>query len=80
MPKLVVHQFMQSDCEDPDILIAEPLYQWQQSEQGQFVMNNAKEQPVWHRSLDPNILGWKIKIIAELEGPALTEYLLRWGR
>lgn len=80
MPKLIVHQFRQSDCEDPDLLVAEPLYQWEKSDQGQFVISNAKEQPTWHRQLDASTYGWKITITAELEGPALTEYLLRWSK
>lgn len=80
MPKIVVHQFKQSDSEDPDLFVAEPLYKWEISEQGRFVISNAKEQPVWHRHLDPSTYGWQITVVAELEGPALTEYLLRWGK
>lgn len=80
MAKLIVHTFSQSDSEDPDLLVAEPLYQWENSEAGKFVMTNAKEPPTWHRYLHPEMYGWKVTITAELEGPALTEYLLRWGQ
>lgn len=77
--KIIVHQFRQSDSEDPDLLIAEPLYNWERSEKGQFVMKNAKTTPTWHRHLDQTSYGWQITIVAELEGSALTEYLLRWA-
>ena len=77
---IIVHRFRQADCDDPDLLVAEPLWEWQQSEQGKFVMDNARQPPVWQRYLDANTFGWQIVIKAELEGPALTEYLLRWGQ
>ena len=80
MPKLTVHRFFMSDVEDPDLYAAESLYQWEHSEQGQFVMTNALEKPEWHRMLDPERMGWRYAITARLEGPALTEYLLRWGK
>jgi hypothetical protein len=69
-----------SDVEDPDLYAAEPLYNWEHSEKGQFVMKNALDTPEWHRTLDPNRYGWQFSIVAQLEGPALTEYLLRWGQ
>jgi len=80
MSKLIVHRFFMSDVEDPDLYAAEPLYQWEHSEQGQFVMTNALETPEWHRSVVPDRYGWQYIITARLEGPALTEYLLRWGQ
>ena len=79
MTRIVVHTFRQADSDDPDLLVAEPLWEWEHSEKGQFVMNNAREEPVWSRHLDPSTYGWVVIIHADLEGPALTEYLLRWS-
>lgn len=77
--KVVVHRFNLSDVEDPDLYAAEPIYKWEKSEQGQFVMNNAVEQPEFHRHMDPMFMGYRYVIIAELEKKKLSEYLLRWG-
>ena len=74
---VVVHEFLMSDVEDPDLHAAEPLLAWEKSEQGQWVMNNACDTPTWHRSADPMTYGYRYRITAKLMGPALTEWLLR---
>lgn len=74
-----VHEFSLGDVEDPDLYAAQPLWEWQQTEKGQWVMNNAYETPVWHRMIDHNAFGWKYCITVKLMGPALTEWLLRYG-
>lgn len=74
---VVVHEFLMSDVEDPDLCAAEPLLAWEKSEQGQWVMNNACDTPTWHRSADPITYGYRYRITAKLMGPALTEWLLR---
>jgi len=77
--KVVVHTFRMSDVEDPDLWAGQSLYEWQESEQGKFVMEHAIEQPVWHRNLDMYGMGWKYAIVAELESKKLSEFYLRWG-
>ena len=76
---IVVHEFLMGDVEDPDLYAAEPLIKWEKSEQGQWVMNNAVETPSWHRLADVAMMGYKYQIRAKLTGPALTEWLLRYG-
>jgi hypothetical protein len=78
--KVVVHQFTMGDVEDPDLYAAEPMWKWQESEQGKFVMENAVDQPEWHRQLDPGTYGYKYAITAELEAKKLSEFYLRWGK
>lgn len=75
--ELVVHEFTMGDVEDPDLYAAEPLWQWQQSEQGQWVMKNAADTPTWHRMVDPISYGYKYTITAKFMGASLTEMLLR---
>jgi hypothetical protein len=75
--EVVVHTFTMGDVEDPDLYAAEPLMQWQNSEQGQWVMKNAAETPMWHRHVDPVSFGYKFSITAKLQGAKLTEWLLR---
>ncbi len=77
--KVVLHRFSVGDAEDPDLYAAQPLYDWEHSEQGQFVMKNSKTQPEWNRYLDHTTFGYRYAITAELEKKKLSEYLLKWG-
>jgi hypothetical protein len=77
---IVVHSFRMSDVEDPDLWAAESLIEWEKSDQGQWVMRNACDTPTWHRQADAAMYGYKYIITAKLTGPALTEWLLRYGR
>lgn len=78
--KVVVHKFSMGDVEDPDLYAAEPMWKWQQSEQGKFVMENAVDQPEWHRQLDHTTYGYQYAIVAELEKNKLAEFYLKWGK
>jgi hypothetical protein len=77
--KVVVHRFTMSDVEDPDIYAAEPIWQWQQSDAGKFVMEHAVEQPEFHKHMDVSVYGWRFAITAKLEKKKLTEYYLKFG-
>lgn len=78
--KVVVHSFNLSDVDDPDIYAAGPIFDWERSEEGQFVMKHAVDQPEWHRRLDQMSMGYRYIIIAELEKKKLSEFYLRWGK
>jgi hypothetical protein len=78
--EVVVHEFTMGDVEDPDLYAAEPLWKWQQSEMGQWIMENAVETPSWYRIPDMMQYGYKFQVRAKLMGPKLTEYLLRQGK
>lgn len=75
--EIVVHEFTMGDVEDPDLYAGQPLYEWQQSEFGQWCMEHAADTPTWHRYADPISYGYKYTITAKFMGPALTEMLLR---
>ena len=77
--EMVVHEFKMGDVEDPDLMAASPLWDWQQSEFGQWVMRNAADTPTWHRYPDPMTYGYQYRITAKFMGSALTELLLRKG-
>ena len=76
---VVVHSFTMGDVEDPDLYAAQPLIEWENSEKGQWVMANAVETPSWQRRADPYNYGYLYQIKARLQGPALTEYYLKYG-
>ena len=79
--KIVVHKFSMGDVEDPDLYAAEPLWNWQESEAGQFVMKNAEDKPEWHRFMDYDSLhGYSYVVTAELEKKKISEFYLRWGK
>ena len=77
--KIKVHEFLMSDVDDFDIYAAEPLYNWEKSEQGQWVMNNAVDKPSWHSGWDHVTFQNKVTIIADLEEKDLTYFNLKWG-
>lgn len=78
--KVVVHKFNLGDVEDPDLYAAQPIYEWQQSEQGKFVMAHSIGQPEWQRHMDRMWMGYAYIIIAELELKKLSEFYLKWGK
>jgi hypothetical protein len=77
--EMVVHEFKLGDVDDPDLYAAQPLYEWQSTEFGQWVMKNAADTPTWQRYADPTSYGYQYRITAKFMGPALTEMLLRKG-
>jgi hypothetical protein len=77
--KVVVHTFSVGDAEDPDIYAAGPMYTWEKSDAGQFIMKHAANEPTWQKSVDQLTWGFKYVIIAELEKKKLSEFYLRFG-
>jgi hypothetical protein len=78
--KVVVHKFSMGDVEDPDLYASQPLWEWQESKAGKFVMEHAIETPIWHRQADPYNYGHQYVIIAELEKKKLSEFYLRFDK
>jgi hypothetical protein len=78
--KVVVHRFRMGDVEDPDLYAAQPIHEWEQSDAGKFVMENAVDTPEWHRQLDPMSYGHQYAIVAELEKKKLSEFYLRFKK
>ena len=76
---VVVHRFKLGDVEDPDIYAAGPLMDWQNSESGQWVMENAVGDPVWQRQIDYNTWGYSFVVIAKLKDADITYFNLKWG-
>jgi hypothetical protein len=74
-----VHEFTMGDVEDPELYAAQPLWEWQESEAGNWVMEHAVEQPYWIQSLDYNSWGHRFKVMARLSDPDQTFWTLKWG-
>lgn len=78
--KIVVHRFTVGDVDDPEIYAAQPIWEWQQTDAGKFVMENAIDPPIYHQQLDYSSFGYRYAITAELEKKKLTEYYLRFDK
>ena len=78
--QVTVYAFSVGDVEDPEIYAAQPIWDWQQTDAGKFVMEHAIETPSYHQQLDYNSFGYRYAIVAELESKKLSEFYLRWGK
>jgi hypothetical protein len=76
---VVVHRFKMGDVEDPDLYAAQPLWEWQQSEMGQWVMSHAVDQPEWHRHNNPASYHTEYAVVAKLTAKDYTYWILKWG-
>lgn len=71
-----VHEITMCDVEDPDLWVASPIYDWQQTEAGKFVMEHAVQEPYWISSVDYTSYGTVYKIMARLSEPNETFWRL----
>jgi hypothetical protein len=77
---ITFHEFSMSDVDDVDIYVAQPIYEWQQTDQGKWVMKHAHDL-TYHTAPDPHTFGYRVTISGEMDpGPRLTEYLLKWPK
>jgi len=74
-----VHEITMGDVEDPDLWVASPIYDWQQTEAGKFIMEHAEEKPYWISSMDYNSWGTKYRIMARLSEQNETFWRLLCG-
>jgi hypothetical protein len=77
--KMVVHQFSVGDVDDPDLYAGQPLWDWQQTDAGKWIMKHAIETPSWHRHIDYLTYGTKYTIVAKLKDVDYTFWALKWG-
>lgn len=74
-----VHEIRMGDVEDPDLFVADPIWQWQQTDAGRFIMEHAVDQPYWTRGIDHNGYGHLYRIVARLSEQNETFWSLKWG-
>jgi hypothetical protein len=68
--EVIVHTFTLSDVDDPDLYAAGPIFDWERSEIGRWVMDHAVDQPIY---------GYKYKITARLQARDYTYWVLKWN-
>ena len=52
-------EILMGDVEDPDLMIADPIYKWQQTDEGKYIMENSDPIPKWVRDNSPDYMGNK---------------------
>jgi hypothetical protein len=78
--KINFFTFTMGDVEDVDVYAAQPIHEWQQTEQGRWVMENAHDL-TYHTMPDLATYGHKVVIRGEIMDPRkVTEYYLRWPK
>jgi hypothetical protein len=77
--KLKVHHFKMGDVDDPEIYAAQPLYEWEKSEVGQWIMEHAVDQPEFHITKSYELWGYLVVVTANLNSEDATYFSLKWG-
>ena len=75
---IIVHEFSMGDVDDPDLYAAQPLWEFERSEKGQWVIEHALEEPIWQRQIDHFSFGYRYKVAARLTEQDITYFMLRW--
>jgi hypothetical protein len=74
MKTIVAHRFTVGDVEDPDIYAGQPIYEWEQSEAGQWMMKHSDPTPLWQREYSNLTYGTSYVI----KGYLTPEQLVYW--
>ena len=73
-----VHSIRMGDVDDPDLMVAQPIYEWQQTKAGKYVMKNSTPSPIWRRGFDYESYGLMYLIFAYFTPEQLTFYRLKF--
>ena len=76
--RIKVHTIRMGDVEDPDLFVGQPIWEWQQTEMGKWIMENSAPTPSWHRYADPMTYGYEYHIVAYLTPKQLTYWKLKY--
>ena len=71
-------EFKLSDVEDPEIYAAQPIWDWQQTDAGKWVMENATD--VSYKIFpDMQSYGYRVSVYGKLDDHNTTFFKLKWG-
>jgi hypothetical protein len=79
MRRVTFHTFVMGDVDDPEIYAAQPLWDWQQTEQGQWVMAHCAN-PTYLIQPDGANWGHRVVVSGELEDDHAVFHELKWGQ
>ena len=75
--KVVVHRFSLGDVDDVEIYAAQPIYEWQQTEAGKWVMDHSID-TYWARHMDMDSWSQQFKVVATLTEQDATYFALKY--
>ena len=76
--KTLFYQFGMGDVEDPEIYVAQPIYEWQQTEKGKWCMENSID-PQYTIGADNNSWGYRVTLYGGLEDKDAVFFELKWS-
>lgn len=76
--EVIVKQIRMGDVEDPDLMVAQPIWEWQQTEAGKYIMKHSVPEPMWLRSFDTTSYGYTYSIKAYLAPEEVTFFELKF--
>jgi len=76
--KVLVHNFLLGDVEDPEIYAAEPILKFERTERGQWLVENSYKEMSYDIVADPSTFAYKVVLHAWLSEQNLTFYTLKW--
>jgi hypothetical protein len=76
---MILHEFTMGDVEDPYLYAGFPISEWQQTDQGKWIMSNVTEQPVFHITPDVDTMGYRVVITGKLTPEAETYFRLKFS-
>jgi len=74
---MIFHIFTLGDVEDPDIYAGGIIYDWQQTEKGQWVMQHVQTLS-YTINTDPSSFGYKVAIMGNLNSEDEVYYTLKY--
>lgn len=75
---VIACKFSVGDVEDPDLYASQPIYEWEQSEAGQWMMKHSDPTPMWQRDYDILTYGTKYVIKGYLTSEQYTYWKLKY--
>lgn len=79
MRPIVFHSFFLSDVEDPEIYAAQPIWQWEQTEFGQWCKEHSVEQVSYRIVVDHDQFGYRVDLYSTLTEQDYIFFKLKWG-
>ena len=76
---MTFHTFRMGDVEDPEIYAAQPIWEWQQTEQGQWVLSHCID-PKYAVEPDNMSWGYRVRLYGEVDDTDATFFQLKWGK
>lgn len=75
---IIFKELLMGDVEDPELYAAQPIYEWQQSEHGKWVMEHALEKPYFRIMANVDTYGYRIQVYGKLAEADEIIYRLKY--